>query len=106
VKLAGTVAYVRARDWHPGGHGQRLHSVGGRSFASRLMREVWGWAIVHIKLIGDLRRLDPPASAGVRSTAPALATPQDRANDEPEEHRHDEPERAAVARDGDERDQG
>ena len=46
--------YAWTSEWHPGGHGLHVHFAVGRYVRQRLIREVWGRGIVHIKLIGDL----------------------------------------------------
>jgi hypothetical protein len=46
--------YAWASEWHPGGHGLHVHFAVGRYVRQRLIRDVWGRGIVHIKLIGDL----------------------------------------------------
>ena len=46
--------YVWVPEWHPGGHGLHVHFAVGRFVRQRLIRDVWGRGIVHIKLIGDL----------------------------------------------------
>jgi hypothetical protein len=46
--------YAWASEWHPGGHGLHVHFAVGRYVGQRLIRDVWGRGIVHIKLIGDL----------------------------------------------------
>ena len=46
--------YAWASEWHPGGHGLHVHFAVGRYVRQRLIAEVWGRGIVHIKLIGDL----------------------------------------------------
>ena len=46
--------YAWTSEWHPGGHGLHVHFAVGRYVGQRLIRDVWGRGIVHIKLIGDL----------------------------------------------------
>jgi hypothetical protein len=46
--------YAWASEWHPGGHGLHVHFAVGRYVGQRLIRDVWGRGITHIKLIGDL----------------------------------------------------
>jgi hypothetical protein len=46
--------YAWASEWHPGGHGLHVHFAVGRYVKQRLIRDVWGRGIVHVKLIGDL----------------------------------------------------
>jgi hypothetical protein len=46
--------YAWTSEWHPGGHGLHVHFAVGRYVGQRLIRDVWGLGIVHIKLIGDL----------------------------------------------------
>lgn len=46
--------YAWTSEWHPGGHGLHVHFAVGRYVRQRLIREVWGLGITHIKLIGDL----------------------------------------------------
>ena len=46
--------YAWTSEWHPGGHGLHVHFAVGRYVRQRLIRDVWGRGIVHIKLIGDL----------------------------------------------------
>ena len=46
--------YAWAPEWHPGGHGLHVHFAVGRYVRQRLIREVWGRGLTHIKLIGDL----------------------------------------------------
>jgi hypothetical protein len=46
--------YARASEWHPGGHGLHVHFAVGRYVGQRLIQDVWGRGITHIKLIGDL----------------------------------------------------
>lgn len=46
--------YLWVPEWHPGGHGLHVHFGVGRYVGQRLIRDVWGRGIVHIKLIGDL----------------------------------------------------
>ena len=54
-ELAGEpLPYAWASEWHPGGHGLHVHFAVGRYVRQRLISEVWGRGIVHIKLIGDL----------------------------------------------------
>lgn len=48
------IPYAWTSEWHPGGHGLHVHFAVGRYVRQRLIREVWGRGIVHIKLIGDL----------------------------------------------------
>jgi hypothetical protein len=47
-------AYAWASEWHPGGHGLHVHFAVGRYVRERLIREVWGRGITHIKRIQDL----------------------------------------------------
>ena len=46
--------YAGAPEWHPGGHGLHVHFAVGRYVGQRLIADVWGRGIAHIKLIGDL----------------------------------------------------
>jgi hypothetical protein len=46
--------YAWTSEWHPGGHGLHVHFVVGRYVRERLIREVWGRGITHIKRIQDL----------------------------------------------------
>jgi hypothetical protein len=46
--------YAWTSEWHPGGHGLHVHFAVGRYVRQRLIHDVWGRGIVHIKLIGDL----------------------------------------------------
>jgi len=46
--------YAWTSEWHPGGHGLHVHFAVGRYVGQRLIADVWGLGIVHIKLIGDL----------------------------------------------------
>jgi hypothetical protein len=46
--------YAWAPEWHPGGHGLHVHFAVGRYVKHRLIADVWGRGIAHIKLIGDL----------------------------------------------------
>jgi hypothetical protein len=46
--------YAWTSEWHPGGHGLHVHFTVGRYVRQRLIRDVWGRGIVHIKQIGDL----------------------------------------------------
>jgi hypothetical protein len=46
--------YAWTSEWHPGGHGLHVHFAVGRYVRQRLIRDVWGRGITHIKLIGDL----------------------------------------------------
>jgi hypothetical protein len=46
--------YAWTSEWHPGGHGLHVHFAAGRFVRQRLIRDVWGRGITHIKLIGDL----------------------------------------------------
>jgi hypothetical protein len=48
------IPYAWTSEWHPGGHGLHVHFAVGRYVRQRLIRDVWGRGIVHIKLIGDL----------------------------------------------------
>jgi len=48
------IPYAWTSEWHPGGHGLHVHFTVGRYVRQRLIKEVWGRGIVHIKLIGDL----------------------------------------------------
>jgi hypothetical protein len=48
------IPYAWTSEWHPGGHGLHVHFAVGRYVRQRLIRQVWGRGIVHIKLIGDL----------------------------------------------------
>ena len=50
----GALPYAWTSEWHPGGHGLHVHFAVGRYVRQRLIRDVWGRGIVHIKLIGDL----------------------------------------------------
>jgi hypothetical protein len=56
--------YAWTSEWHPGGHGLHVHFAVGRYVRYRLIRDVWGRGIVHIKLIGDL-----PVGSGVLEEA-------------------------------------
>jgi hypothetical protein len=49
-----SLPYAWAPEWHPGGHGLHVHFAVGRYVGQRLIRDLWGRGIVHIKLIGDL----------------------------------------------------
>ncbi len=53
---ADALPYAWTSEWHPGGHGLHVHFAVGRYVRQRLIRDVWGRGIVHIKLIGDLPR--------------------------------------------------
>jgi hypothetical protein len=54
-ELGGSpLPYAWAPEWHPGGHGLHVHFTVGRYVSQRLIRDVWGHGITHIKLIGDL----------------------------------------------------
>jgi hypothetical protein len=44
--------YAWTSEWHPGGHGLHVHV--GRYVRERLIRQVWGRGITHIKRIQDL----------------------------------------------------
>ena len=55
---------MRASEWHPGGHGLHVHFTVGRYVRQRLIRDVWGRGVVHVKLIGDL-----PAGSGTLEEA-------------------------------------
>jgi hypothetical protein len=46
--------YAWVSEWHPGGHGLHVHFAVGRYVGQRLIADVWGRGIAHIKLIGDL----------------------------------------------------
>jgi hypothetical protein len=46
--------YAWVSEWHPRGHGLHVHFTVGRYVGQRLIRDVWGRGLVHIKLIGDL----------------------------------------------------
>jgi hypothetical protein len=46
--------YAWASEWHPGGHGLHVHFAVGRYVSKRLIDDVWGHGLTHIKLIGDL----------------------------------------------------
>jgi hypothetical protein len=46
--------YAWVPEWHPGGHGLHVHLAVGRYVKQRLIADVWGRGIAHIKLIGDL----------------------------------------------------
>jgi hypothetical protein len=46
--------YVWVPEWHPGGHGLHVHFAVGRYVPQPLIRRVWGFGHVHIKLLGDL----------------------------------------------------
>jgi len=46
--------YAWTSEWHPGGHGLHVHFAVGRYVRERLIREVWGRGITHIKRIQDL----------------------------------------------------
>jgi hypothetical protein len=48
------LAYAWTSEWHPGGHGLHVHFAVSRYVRQRLIRDVWGRGITHIKLIGDL----------------------------------------------------
>jgi hypothetical protein len=56
-----SLPYAWTSEWHPGGHGLHVHFAVGRYVKQRLIREVWGRGITHIKLIGDL----PVGSGGL-----------------------------------------
>jgi hypothetical protein len=60
--------YAWTSEWHPGGHGLHVHFAVGRYVRQRLIRDVWGRGIVHIKLIGDL-----PHGSGALEEARAAA---------------------------------
>jgi hypothetical protein len=47
-------AYAWTSEWHPGGHGLHVHFTVGRYVRERLIRQVWGRGITHIKRIQDL----------------------------------------------------
>jgi hypothetical protein len=51
---AKPLPYAWAPEWHPGGHGLHVHFAVGRYVRQRLIAEVWGRGIGHIKLIEDL----------------------------------------------------
>jgi hypothetical protein len=61
--------YAWTSEWHPGGHGLHVHFAVGRYVPQRLIRDVWGLGIVHIKLIGDL-----PHGSGALEEARVAAT--------------------------------
>jgi hypothetical protein len=46
--------YAWTSEWHPGGHGLHVHFAVGRYVRERLIRQVWGRGITHIKRIQDL----------------------------------------------------
>lgn len=46
--------YVWTSEWHPGGPGLHVHFTVGRYVRERLIRDVWGRGITHIKRIQDL----------------------------------------------------
>lgn len=46
--------YAWTSEWHPGGHGLHVHFTVGRYVRERLIRQVWGRGITHIKRIQDL----------------------------------------------------
>jgi hypothetical protein len=60
--------YAWTSEWHPGGHGLHVHFAVGRYVRQRLLGQVWGRGIVHIKLIGDL-----PHGSGALEEARAAA---------------------------------
>jgi hypothetical protein len=54
-ELAGErFPYAWTSEWHPGGHGLHVHFTVGRFVRERLIRQVWGRGITHIKRIQDL----------------------------------------------------
>jgi len=61
--------YAWTSEWHPGGHGLHVHFAVARFVPQRLIRDVWGRGIVHIKLIGDL-----PQGSGALDEARVAAT--------------------------------
>ena len=63
------IPYAWTSEWHPGGHGLHVHFAVGRYVRQRLIREVWGRGIVHIKLIGDL-----PVGSGALEEARVAAS--------------------------------
>jgi len=63
------IPYAWTSEWHPGGHGLHVHFAVGRYVRQRLIREVWGRGIVHIKLIGDL-----PVGSGALDEARVAAS--------------------------------
>ena len=64
-----TIPYAWTSEWHPGGHGLHVHFAVGRYVRQRLIRDVWGRGIVHIKLIGDL-----PVGSGALEEARVAAS--------------------------------
>jgi hypothetical protein len=64
------IPYAWTSEWHPGGHGLHVHFTVGRYVRQRLIRDVWGRGIVHIKLIGDL----PVGSGALEEAASQRAT--------------------------------
>lgn len=58
--------YAWVPEWHPGGHGLHVHFAVGRYVSKRLIDDVWGRGLTHIKLIGDL-----PAGSGALEEARA-----------------------------------
>jgi len=46
--------YLWVPEWHGGGHGLHAHFGVGQYVSQRLIRDVWGRGLTHIKLIGDL----------------------------------------------------
>jgi hypothetical protein len=50
----GAFPYAWTSEWHPGGHGLHVHFAVGRYVRERLIRQVWGRGITHIKRIQDL----------------------------------------------------
>jgi hypothetical protein len=53
-ELGRPLPYVWVPEWHPGGHGLHVHFAVGQYVRYRLIKEVWGRGIVHVRLIGDL----------------------------------------------------
>jgi hypothetical protein len=49
-----SLPYAWTSEWHPGGHGLHVHFAVGRYVRERLIRQVWGRGITHIKRIQDL----------------------------------------------------
>jgi hypothetical protein len=69
-ELGGSpLPYAWASEWHPGGHGLHVHFAVGRYVGQKLIRDVWGRGITHIKLIGDL----PVGSGAIEEARRAAA---------------------------------
>ena len=62
-------AYAWTSEWHPGGHGLHVHFAVGRYVRERLIRQVWGRGITHIKRIGDLPVGSGPVEEARRAAA-------------------------------------